>query len=228
MSGFRRSRRAAGPERRPPLGAVLAGGRSRRYGSPKARAPVAGVPMGARVLRALRPHAEPVILVGGEEELAGELGVTTVPDRRPGRGPLAGVEAALERAREEGRDGVLVAACDLPLLSPDLFAALLARARESSPEGTRPLVVVPEGGEGGRHQPLCGWYATGALQPIRGLLDEGVRSMEEALQRLPVTRLRAREVSRIGPPEELFLNVNTPGDRRRAEEILARHAGAGG
>lgn len=220
-------RRDRGAARLTPLGAVLAGGGSRRYGSPKARAPVGGVPMAARVVRVLRRHADPVVVVGGGEELAAELGVEAVPDLRPGAGPLAGVEAALVRAVGEGREGALVAACDLPLLRSELFGALLARARAPS-AGAGHLVVVPQDGEWGRIQPLCGWYAAGALDPVRRFLDEGIRSMVVALARLPVERLAVGEVESGLAAGELFLNVNTPEDRRRAEEILARDPDAGG
>ncbi len=185
--------------------------------------------MAVRVVRALRPHADPVVLVGADEALAAELGVQGIADLRPGAGPLAGLEAALERARALGREGALVVACDLPLVTAELFAALLARAGEPSEEGEEgvPHAVLPESGGPVGIEPLCAWYAPGALEPVRALLDRGKRSMEGAVAGLRLRRLAVEAVEAVGPPDELFLNVNTPEERRRAEAILGRLEEAG-
>lgn len=103
-----------------PLGAILAGGASRRFGADKAMALLAGRPLIAHVRTALAPHCRAVILCGRD----GEDGV---PDRPAGgRGPLAGLNAALHAAVQRGDSAVLVAPCDTPLLP----AALLARLAE--------------------------------------------------------------------------------------------------
>lgn len=229
MSARGRSRPGSSRGPRRPLGAVLAGGGSRRYGSPKALAPVGGVPMAIRVARALGRHADPVVLVGADEALAAELGIRSISDLRSGAGPLAGLEAALERARALGRDGVLLVACDLPLVTGELFGALLARAADPPEEGERgpPHAVLPESGGPVGIEPLCAWYAPGALGPVRALLDRGERSMEGAVAALRVRRLSAEAVRELAPPGELFLNVNTPEERRRAEAILGRPEEAG-
>lgn len=229
MSAPGRPGRRFSPGNEPPLGAVLVGGGSRRYGSPKALAPLGGVPMAVRVARAVGAHGDPVVLVGADEALAAELGFEGIADLRPGAGPLAGLEAALERARALGRDGVLVVACDLPLVTGELLGALLDRAEEPEGEGEEgPLhAVLPESGGPVGVEPLCAWYASGALEPVRGLLDRGERSMEGAVAALRIRRLSLGAVEAVGPPGELFLNVNTREERRRAVELLGRPEEAG-
>jgi molybdopterin-guanine dinucleotide biosynthesis protein A len=101
-----------------PLGAILAGGASRRFGADKAMALLAGRPLITHVRTALAPHCRAVSLCGRD----GEDGV---PDRPAGgRGPLAGLNAALHAAVQRGCSVVLVAPCDTPLLPAPLLAQL--------------------------------------------------------------------------------------------------------
>ena len=103
---------------------VLAGGASRRMGRDKARIPVGGAPL---LLRVLEPAAEPAwrgswsptgpaaTRTFSQSRPPGSWPLRTVTDRRPGRGPLAGLEAGLAAAAESA---CFVAACDLPTWIP--------------------------------------------------------------------------------------------------------------
>ena len=73
--------------------AITAGGQSRRFGQDKALYELDGVPLLNRVADSLQ-HASPRLLVApaGRYRLDGWQ---TVPDLRPGQGPLAGLETAL-------------------------------------------------------------------------------------------------------------------------------------
>ncbi len=203
------------------VGAVLAGGESRRYGRDKASAPLGGRPMSAWAAGALRPHVDDLVLVGGGDELAAELGVEAVPDRRPGRGPLAGLEAALERARVVGAPGAFVLACDLPLVSPALVERILRAAGEGAratvPEAPGPLGV----------QPLCAYWPAATLPAVRELLEEVSSSMGDLVDEVRPRRLPLEAVVAVGDPATLFLNVNTPDDRARVEELLAARRAPG-
>lgn len=121
----------------PVVGAVLCGGRSRRFGSDKALAPFGGSTVGGRVIAALRGAGiDPVVAIGGTA--GDELGLPTVPDRRPGDGPLAGLATALLWAR---RGRVLVVPCDLPLLQADDVVRLVV----AQPDGPGPVVATVDG-----------------------------------------------------------------------------------
>ncbi len=95
------------------IGAVLCGGRSTRFGSDKALAAAGDQLVGERVISGLRTGGvDPVVAIGGT---AGDaLRIPTVPDRRPGGGPLGGLATALLWARS---GLVVVVPCDLVLLS---------------------------------------------------------------------------------------------------------------
>lgn len=201
-----------------PLGAVLVGGGSRRFGKDKAGAGIGGVPLAERAARTLESAVERVVLVGADVELAERLARPLCADRRPGRGPLAGVEAALLEARALGRPGALVLACDMPLVPPRLFAELLEEmdgADAVLPESPGPVGV----------EPLCGFYALTALPVVQDRLGCGEPSMRALLERLEVRRLPVERFAGPDAPEVVFLNVNTPADRDRAEALLAERGG---
>jgi molybdopterin-guanine dinucleotide biosynthesis protein A len=143
-------------------------------------------------------------------------------DSRPGLGPLEGLRVALEWAREEGCEGVVVLACDLPLVDATVVGALVRAWRErgtEAPDGVVPVVA-------GRAQPLAAVYATSVLEAVTERLARGVRSVTAVLGELRVARI---PTGSDGLPTDRFLNVNTPGDARRARDALeARRRGKEG
>lgn len=110
---------------------VLAAGEGKRMKSPlpKVLHPAAGVPMIDRVLGALRQAGgrDPIVVVGhGAEAVRAHLGPsvrTAFQDRQLGTGHAVRVTESLRGAMAP----VVVVACgDTPLLTPGLFAKLLA------------------------------------------------------------------------------------------------------
>jgi molybdenum cofactor guanylyltransferase len=97
------------------LGAIIAGGKSSRFGSDKAVALVDGLPLIDHVVMGLYRHAEAIVIAGREWR-----DFDVVDDGEyAGRGPLAGLLAALKHAKANDFDAVMSAACDaLPI--PDL------------------------------------------------------------------------------------------------------------
>lgn len=189
------------------LGAVLAGGEGRRFGGPKAEANVGGVPMVDRAVSAVRSVVGDVVVVSARP--LSTASASLLRDRIPGAGPLGGLEAALRHAREHGYDGVLLVACDLPLLTPGLLR------RVADALGDRPA-VAPERASGGV-EPLCAAYSVRALEVAERRLGEEDRSLHALFRELGGEVIPAAELN-VGP--SAFLNVNTPDDRVRAEAAL--------
>lgn len=198
----------------PPLGVVLAGGASRRFGAPKALALVGGRPVAERVRDALGAVLPEVRAIANDPDLLSGLGLPVRPDLTPGAGPMAGVQAALAWAAEEGRPGVLCVGCDMPFVTPALLGALLERA-----EAGGAAAVVPESRGRRGVEPLCAYYSDSALPVVDALLAAGERGMAALLGAVPTARLPLSEVLRHGDPDLLFLNVNTPEDHARAERL---------
>ena len=80
------------------LGVVLAGGQATRFGSDKARAMLDGEPLIARLVKRVQPHASRITVVADVAGKYDDLGLTTIADDVPGRGPVGGLLAALRHA----------------------------------------------------------------------------------------------------------------------------------
>jgi molybdopterin-guanine dinucleotide biosynthesis protein A len=174
--------------------------------------------MVARAVDVLRDVSDPVVLLGGDGTLAKRLGLPWRADRRAGRGPLAGIATGLAWARELGREGLVVLACDLPLMTPEAIRAIVAAARPGLD------AVVAEGDARDGVQPLCAWYGLGALPAIEATLEAGRGSARALLEELRVDRLRltgAPGDAKVAHSEAPLLNVNTPDDLEAALRFVA-------
>lgn len=196
------------------LGAVLAGGEGRRFGAPKADVTLGGVSLVRRAVRALQPVVEDVVVVSSRAVV--DAPVDVVPDAREGVGPLGGLQAALDLAAERGLDGVLVLACDLPLVE----APLLRRVARSLGDRT---AAAPER-EGGGVEPLCAVYRVALADVLRARPMSSDRSVHAFFRDVGGEAVPLAELDAV--PED-FLNVNTPAHRARAESVLAARAGGG-
>ena len=205
------------------LGAVLAGGRSRRFGRDKARVDLGGETLLERAVARLRPVCSEVVLVSSRQLDWSALDLERVPDALPGRGPLAGITAAVRHAC--GRP-TFVLACDLPFVSVELVRFLIGLAKtESGDSAGEPkyLAWVPR--VGSRTQPLCGLYAPGVLPRLEEALAQGRLGVWDLLQTLRVRVVDLATQTSLADADSL-LNVNYPRDLRRAQELLCLRAEA--
>jgi molybdopterin-guanine dinucleotide biosynthesis protein A len=193
---------STGPLAVAPVGVVLAGGASRRMGRDKALLAAAGESLPAAAARRLAPVCAAVALADRGRCLL--PGFPSLPDG-PGRGPAAGILGAA--AAYPGRR-LLVLACDLPRV-PEGLLAELAGLREDVDWG------VPRWA--GRVEPLCALYGPVALAALAARVERGLFALHELAGEpgLAVRYLEGDALARFGPPEDLFLNLNTPEDWER-------------
>jgi molybdenum cofactor guanylyltransferase len=164
------------------LGIFIGGRGTRMGGVQKAllRAPGGAETLIARALRVAREAGcEPVLL--GHAELGDEArGVSQLPDRAAGVGPLAGLASLLEYA---GDRDALCLACDMPYVSSGLLARLLREHPDA-------VVLAPRALASSKWQPLCARYASARVAPVLAeALSDGVRSFQALFGRLVVTEL---------------------------------------
>ena len=144
----------------------------------------------------------PTISLVGDPALYKDLGLPVVPDRFPGQGPLAGIEAAL--AVTCSRDN-LILSCDIPSITEKSLESLFEAADGSS-------CAVPRHDDG-RLEPLCAVYNRACHPIVMAALEAGVRRVTDALRLFETQGLAIRYV-RVSDPAE-FDNLNTPEDWRR-------------
>jgi molybdenum cofactor guanylyltransferase len=176
-----------------------------------------GVPLILHTARLLEPFVAEVTVVGSPRRYIA-LGLPTIADEgdeqagsgpgKPGRGPLAGIAAAL--AATHSRWNVIVA-CDLPYLSLEWLDWFLSRALRS-----RSDVVIPRTERG--IEPLAAIYRRECLAPISAALARGVRKVSDAVAELRVEFVYPREWLRIEKSGLILKNMNAPGDYEEARE----------
>jgi molybdopterin-guanine dinucleotide biosynthesis protein A len=200
------------------VGAVLAGGESRRMGRDKALLTFGGSTLVGHAAGRLEQLLETVVVACGRPRDLGTPELPQLPDRFPGRGPLAGIHAALCFAA--GRP-VLVLACDLALVPIDLLAELLERIPASGAGGLDGGWVVAAAAAG-EVQPLCALYGPGCRRPLEAALIRGELKVGEALSKLRVEPVEACERAGLSAARQLS-NVNRPQDY---QNLLGSAAGS--
>ena len=184
---------------------MLAGGSGRRLGGAKAVTPLGGRPLLGYPVDALRAAGlDPVVVAKPATDLP-ELGVRVLRDEATVEHPAAGIAVAL---RELGSP-ILVCACDMPFVAPDLARFI---ASIDAP------LVVPRAG--GRIQPLFARYSASLLVPLEWALA-AERSLTALVEGLDPRIVGEEELRRFGDPARLLMNVNTPEELAAAERALA-------
>lgn len=174
-----------------PDGFVLAGGASRRMGRDKALLDFAGGTMIASVAKSIAPFAASVTIIGPPERYR-QTGLPVVADRRPGCGPLAGIETAFA---ESASDWILIAACDMPLIEPEVLESLWRSVRDDA------QAVWPRTPDGRVH-PLCALYHRRAAARVTAALDAGRFKVRDAFDPGAVVLVGVPEIDNVNTPEE--------------------------
>jgi molybdopterin-guanine dinucleotide biosynthesis protein A len=178
-------------------------------GQNKALTLFGGEPLIARVAARVGGLADEILVTSNAPAELAFLGLPVFPDLIPGQGALGGLLTALSAARH---DWVAVVACDMPFANPDLLLAEWEAARALHADG-----VVPRSAEG--FEPF---HAVYRREPCRLAVEKAVHAGQMRLiswfQDAHLAFFDPAEVARYDPGGEAFINVNTPGELRIAEE----------
>lgn len=209
-------------DQQPVSAVILAGGRSRRLGSDKRALRLwgaAGPTLLEHTIATVGALCDEVVVVLNDPERWPGLRARVVPDRYPEGGALGGIFSGLASC---AAPYALVVACDMPLLSPRLLAAMIALPRDydvlvpraASPAATRSRLGL---------EPLHAIYGHGCLGPMRAALEAGRRQIVALFPQLRVRVLDHAELAAHDPEGVSCLNINTP--EQLAEAL--RRIGAG-
>ena len=185
-------------------GYVLAGGRSSRMGTDKAFLEFNGRSLLVRALDLLHRLTTEVHIVGPATKFA--VYGPVVEDIYAGRGPLAGIHAALATS---ATDLNLMLAVDLPFISEPLLQFVVERARTCDA-----LVTVPQ--IAGGYQPLCAVYRRDFGRLAQEALESGRNKIDRLFSAANTRVLEEAELRRFAFHVGMFENLNTPEDFRRA------------
>ena len=178
---------------------LLAGGRATRMGGRnKAFAAVGGESIAARTVRLLQRIFPQVIIATNAPDEFDRFGTELVADVFPGRGPLAGIHAAMRHARHPH---LFVVACDMPGLDGDVIRFLLGRIGAAD-------AVVPRWD--GDVEPLHAVYAVRILPVVERSLAHGESALRQLLPLLRVDYVSEVELRDVSAAAASFTNVNTP------------------
>ena len=187
-------------------GIILAGGRSSRMGRDKTLLSINNETLIERTLKKLAGVVDEIIIASNHTKKYNFSGVAEVPDHYPGLGPLAGLHAGLVAAQYQY---AFVVSCDMPLFTGDLASYLLDRRSGYD-------VIVPVIWQ--RWEPLCAVYSRRCIGPVEQCLQSGVSQVYQFYPQVRVLKIGEDELQTVGNPEELFCNLNTPGDLARLDQ----------
>lgn len=175
-------------------------------GQDKAWIELEGRPIIARVIDVLREVADEVFIVANDQRYE-TLGLRVVPDRFSEGGALGGIATGVRAA---AHDRVLVAACDMPFLRPEVWRFLIARADGAD-------AVVPK--IGGEYETLHALYTKACLGPMERALASGRMRVISFFADVRIHELSEADLRAVDPGLRSFTNVNTP------EELAAASPG---
>ena len=186
---------------------ILAGGMSRRMGRDKAALPFGEETMLSHLVHTYQPYFDVTAVSLNTPGRFDTAGAMEVVDRRPGEGPMAGLEAAF---LDTGADVIFLTGTDLPFGDPALARHLVESL------GTHDICLIrsDKGPE-----PLFAVYSSSCLSAIRKSLEEGRRSMYGVIQQMDTLELPAESLPQFDIAR-ILSNVNDPEEYAKALERL--------
>lgn len=185
---------------------ILVGGRSSRFeGGEKPSARIGSKTLAERAVETVRsalPGSNIYFVTRDTSQFiaeSGRLGVDVISDRVEGSGPVGGLFTALAECKSEW---LFLFACDMPLMSPALIAAMWLECDPSYG------AVLPRQTDG-RLQPLCAFFRVAEAMPVVEALIHrpgGSASMMEAIDSLAAKIVESAE---LGAKPIVWANVNT-------------------
>ncbi|RME98275.1 MAG: molybdenum cofactor guanylyltransferase [Chloroflexi bacterium] len=188
--------------------AILAGGRSKRMGRDKAFLTVGGVPVIERVIARVRSLTDDLFISTNNGEKYRRFGLPTVPDVIPDKAALGGIYSAICAAKYAH---VLVVACDMPFLNRPLLKHLIRLAPTADVVTPRIHTTQPE--------TLHAVYAKACLPAIEAKLAANRLRIIGFFDDVTVRYLEAPEISQFDPQFHSFLNMNTPDDWQKLDQL---------
>jgi molybdopterin-guanine dinucleotide biosynthesis protein A len=185
---------------------ILAGGQGRRIGGAKPRRMLGGRSLIDRALEFARALSSDIAISVHDRDQIDDMSVPLLLDTQDA-GPIAGLDAALAFAAQQGMDGVLTVPCDAPFLPIDL-ATRLGEAL-----GANHAVAIPS--SGGHLHPTAALWRSSARAALAAYIGLGRSSLTGFAEFAGLVEVPWAEAT-IDP----FFNINSVEDLMTAEAFL--------
>ncbi len=197
--------------------AIQAGGESKRMGTDKALVPFGGKPLIQRLVDRLLPVADNFEITSNNpdklafiQDLYPNINIGIHRDLLTTRGALEGLYTAFSYASDPY---VAVVACDMINASPHLIAAEFKEIDTYHYD-----IVIPSNKHG--VEPFHAVYARNAcLRATKAALDRGEHRAQALLDSVSVRKFTQKEVLEAEPMGGCFINVNTPDELHKYEQM---------
>ncbi len=188
-------------------GIILAGGKNLRMGQNKAFLKVHGQRIIDRTKSIFVDLFDEVLLVTNSPFEYLDLNLRIVTDLYQEKGALGGVFTGLFHATHPY---AFVAACDMPFLNKALLSHLISLSPGFD-------IVIPKTEDG--WQPLHAIYSQKCLPFMEDLLLKGNLKIIDFFHRVKKREVPTAEILPFDPQLLSFLNLNTPEDLARVQEL---------
>ncbi len=190
---------------------ILAGGDSKRLGEPKALLDFEGRSLIELMISRLGRYFDQLTVVTDRPDLYSNLPVRLTGDllKDEQKSPLRGIHAGLSVSNLPYQ---FVAACDMPFLNLELIKYM----EEFAPDFD---AVVPRIGE--YYQPLHAYYNRSCIKIIEEQVSLGRYKVTDFYDHLKIRFIGLKEILRVDPDQESFININTRSDYELALKTWA-------
>jgi len=196
----------------PCTGVILSGGLNTRFdGENKAFISVGGRRIIDRLLDVFSDLFDEIILVTNHPELFLQWDLTIVTDIFDLRSSLTGIHTGLFYSNNPY---AFFSACDTPFLKKELVEILVKQIEQKFD------IIMPETAAG--FEPLCAIYSKRCLKPAEDHLTANKVKIQWAFRSNRIKNIPENQLRTVDPELRSFLNINTPEDLVRAEEMVAK------
>ncbi len=195
----------------PCTGVILSGGLNSRFdGKNKALLSVGGRRIIDRLLDVFSGLFDEIILVTNDPQHFLKWDLTIVTDVFDLRSSLTGIHTGLFYMKNPY---AFFSACDTPFLKKEIVEILVEQIEQKID------IIMPETAAG--FEPLCAIYSKRCLKPAEDHLRANKVKIQWAFRSNRIKHIAENQLRPVDPELRSFLNINTPEDLARAEEMIA-------
>ena len=179
--------------------AILAGGKSSRMGVDKQLLMEDDRRILETVIETLKQEFSDILIVTSKPQLYEGMGVRLCSDLYPGRGPLAGVHAALHHARSRY---IYLLACDMPVVNLPFIRHMKQKLQETGMD-------ICASRYNDRLEPFNPFYSRSLLKEVVHRLETGNSSLFRFINASRACVLTQEDAACFDKELRMFTNINT-------------------